>query len=135
MRRIAPVAFAILLVTAGPSQGDEWPQWRGPELDGTSNETGLPLSWSPTDNIAWKLELPAWSGSTPIIWGDTVFLNVADGENIWLWAVDRNGATGTASTTIAVTISGIISACAATSTTPCGSTPSQRLTGTAPTAA
>jgi outer membrane protein assembly factor BamB len=91
VRRIAPVAFAILLVTASPSQGDQWPQWRGPELDGTSKETDLPLNWSPTDNIAWKLELPAWSGSTPIIWGDTVFLNVADGESIWLWAVDRKG--------------------------------------------
>lgn len=91
MRRIAPVAFAILLVSAAPSQGTDWPQWRGPALDGTSDETGLPLQWSPTENIAWKLELPAWSGSTPIIFGDTVFLNVADGENIWLWAVDRDG--------------------------------------------
>src|SRR5690349_645364 len=46
-----------------------------------------------TKNIAWKLPLPAYSGSTPIIWGDTIFLNVATGSNtghIELWAVDRN---------------------------------------------
>jgi outer membrane protein assembly factor BamB len=82
-------AIAILLATPATGQGDDWPQWRGPALDGSSTETGLPVSWSPTENIAWKLELPAWSGSTPIIWGETVFLNVADGENIWLWAVGR----------------------------------------------
>jgi len=90
LRRTTVVALAILLGTAAPSQGDDWPQWRGPDLDGSSTETGLPLQWSPAENIDWKLELPAWSGSTPIIWGETVFLNVADGENIWLWAVSRD---------------------------------------------
>jgi outer membrane protein assembly factor BamB len=46
-----------------------------------------------TRNIAWKLPMPAYSGSTPIIWGDTIFLNVATGTNtghLELWAVDRN---------------------------------------------
>lgn len=46
-----------------------------------------------TSNVAWKLSLPAYSGSTPIIWGDTIFLNVATGSNtgqLELWAVDRN---------------------------------------------
>jgi len=45
-----------------------------------------------TDNVAWKLPLPAYSGSTPIIWGDTIFLNVATGANtgdLELWAIDR----------------------------------------------
>ncbi|MGQ0736261.1 MAG: PQQ-binding-like beta-propeller repeat protein [Acidobacteriota bacterium] len=47
-----------------------------------------------TKNIAWKLPLPAYSGSTPIIWGDRIFLNVATGANtghLELWAIDRNG--------------------------------------------
>jgi outer membrane protein assembly factor BamB len=46
-----------------------------------------------TKNVAWKLPLPAYSGSTPIIWGDTIFLNVATGTNtgeLELWAIDRN---------------------------------------------
>ena len=46
-----------------------------------------------TRNVAWTLPLPAYSGSTPIIWGETIFLNVATGANsgaIELWAVDRN---------------------------------------------
>ena len=46
-----------------------------------------------TKNIAWKLPLPAYSGSTPIIWGDTIFLNVATATNtgvLELWSIDRN---------------------------------------------
>ncbi|MGH9159063.1 MAG: PQQ-binding-like beta-propeller repeat protein [Vicinamibacteraceae bacterium] len=83
---LSAVASATLL--AG-----NWPQWRGPSLDGVSTDTGLPTTWSATDNVAWKLPLPAFSGSTPIIWDDLVFLNVATeratGE-LQLWAVDRN---------------------------------------------
>ena len=56
-----------------------------------SAEKNLPVKWSPTENIAWKLQLPQWSGATPVIWGDTIFLNVAeaDGHNLSLWAVSR----------------------------------------------
>ena len=65
--------------------------WRGPTGDGVSAEKNLPIKWSPTENIAWKLALPQWSGATPVIWGDTIFLNVAeaDGDDLSLWAVDR----------------------------------------------
>lgn len=72
---------------------ESWPQWRGPSLDGVSKETALPVRWSATENVAWKLPLPAFSGSTPIIWNDLVFLNVATARatgGMELWAVDRN---------------------------------------------
>ena len=62
-------------------------------MDGLSTEKSLPTTWSATENVAWKLPLPAYSGSTPIIWNDTVFLNVATERatgQIELWAVDRN---------------------------------------------
>ncbi len=96
MRRTLGFAFAILLISVSAGQGTprdddkNWPQWRGPALDGTSAETELPVAWSTTENIAWSLELPVWSGSTPIIWEETIFLSVSDGEKLWLWAVDRN---------------------------------------------
>jgi outer membrane protein assembly factor BamB len=70
-----------------------WPQWRGPELNGVSQETGLPLKWSNTENVAWKLAMPSRTGATPIVWGDHVFLNVADGDNLEVWCVDRNQGT------------------------------------------
>jgi len=68
---------------------ENWPQWRGPLLNGISGEKNLPLRWSSTQNVTWKLALPAWSGSTPIVWGDRIFLNVADQNNLYLWCVDR----------------------------------------------
>jgi outer membrane protein assembly factor BamB len=74
---------------AVPVAAENWPQWRGPLLNGLSAETNLPVRWSKTENIAWKLPLPEWSGSTPIVWGDRIFLNVAEGRNLSLWSIDR----------------------------------------------
>jgi outer membrane protein assembly factor BamB len=84
-------AFALLLVSLSGASAENWPQWRGPNLNSTSGETNLPVRWSPDDNIAWKLPMPAWSGSTPIIWEDRVFLNVADSGSLYLWCVNRRG--------------------------------------------
>src|ERR687897_1063185 len=92
------VVILVLLSIVGasrvPDSGPaEWPHWRGPSMDGVSTEKNLPTTWSATENVAWKLPLPAFSGSTPIIWNDTIFLNVATERatgQIELWAVDRN---------------------------------------------
>jgi len=78
-----------LLLLALAAWGEDWPQWRGPSLNGISGETGLPLHWSTTENIAWKLEMPGRSGATPIIWGNRIFLNVAEGDDLELWCVDK----------------------------------------------
>jgi outer membrane protein assembly factor BamB len=91
MRRIL-FAVALVFVHVVAGRADNWPQWRGPDANGVSRETNLPVKWGPNENIEWKLALPAWSGATPIIWGETIFLNVADGVDIWLWSVDRNKA-------------------------------------------
>ena len=53
---------------------DNWPQWRGPQQNGVSSARNLAASWSLEKNIIWKTELPSWSGSTPVIWKDRVFL-------------------------------------------------------------
>lgn len=86
------VAFLSGVLVAGLSAlaaADNWPQWRGPHLNGVSREANLPLKWSTQENVAWKLALPGRSGSTPIIWGDRIFLNVAEGDDISLWTVER----------------------------------------------
>ena len=80
--------FVVLLSNNAPA--GNWPQWRGPQLNGTSDERNLPLKWSATENLSWKLPLPDRSGSTPIVWGERVFLNVAEGDSLFLWCVDRN---------------------------------------------
>ena len=69
---------------------DNWPQWRGPQLNGLSGETNLPVNWSKTENITWKLPVPERSGATPIVWGDHIFLNTGEGAALSLWSVNRN---------------------------------------------
>ena len=80
----------LLILSSYPLvHADNWPQWRGPNMNGVSNEKNLPLRWTTEENIVWKLALPGVSGSTPIVWQDRVFLNVAEGEDLYLWCVDR----------------------------------------------
>src|SRR5947199_6706043 len=68
-------AFAILLIVLpGIVAADNWPQWRGPQGTGQSLETGLPTTWSPEENVRWKVPLPGPGMSTPIVWGSRVFL-------------------------------------------------------------
>jgi outer membrane protein assembly factor BamB len=83
----------VLAIFSPALRAENWPQWRGPSLNGVSGEKGLPVKWSKTENIAWKLAMPSWSGSTPIVWGDYIFLNVAEGADLFLWALDRTKGT------------------------------------------
>ena len=83
--------------TGALAAAEDWPMWRGPAQNGVSADRSLPLNWSATENVAWKLAIPTVSGSTPIVSGNSVFLSVAESANegapLALWAVDR--ATGT----------------------------------------
>ena len=83
--------LATLLVAASATRADNWPQFRGPNAQGASAETGLPLKWSATENVAWKTAIPGESWSSPAIWGDRVFLTSAtdSGESCRVLALDR----------------------------------------------
>ncbi|MDQ3012973.1 MAG: PQQ-like beta-propeller repeat protein [Acidobacteriota bacterium] len=97
MRRQLSLLFILIVLFCIASlvvvSADNWPQWRGPLLNGVSNEKNLPVKWSTEENITWKLPMPDRSGSTPIIWGNHIFLNMADGTKavgtLSFWAVDR----------------------------------------------
>ncbi|MBI5821886.1 MAG: PQQ-binding-like beta-propeller repeat protein [Verrucomicrobia bacterium] len=86
------IAAAVFATTAFAS---EWPSWRGSQLDGVSDETNIPTRWSSgtngTQNIAWKVAIPGSGHSSPIIWGDRVFVTtyVADGDKRILLCLDR----------------------------------------------
>jgi len=69
---------ALVLVPSCLARAGDWPQWRGPLLNGSTDEQDLPSSWSKTENIAWKAELPGAAASTPIISGDKVFISGVD---------------------------------------------------------
>lgn len=72
MRKLV-MAFALLFVSS-VAFADNWPEWRGPHGDGRCDEEGLPVTWSATDNVAWKVNLPTAGNSTPIVWEDRLFL-------------------------------------------------------------
>lgn len=74
--RTALLSAALCLGVGAPTAlgQDNWPQWRGPDQNGVSSATNLPLTWGPEQNIVWRTELPSWSGATPIIWGDRIFV-------------------------------------------------------------
>ena len=92
MRRAIGTGVLAVLAVATIS-AENWPQWRGPELNGVSPAKRLPTKWSTTENVAWKLAMPGRSGSTPIIWGEHIFLNVGTADatgDLELWTLDRN---------------------------------------------
>lgn len=82
----------LVFLASAPVAAENWPQWRGPNNDGVSQEQGLPSHWSKTDGIAWRLPLPGPAGATPVIWGDRIFLTSADGQNLVLICADTAGA-------------------------------------------
>lgn len=93
MRFTLICALAILMLSSVTASAQNWPQWRGPALNGVSSEKNLPSTWTNEENVTWKLAMPGWSGSTPVIWRDRIFLNVADGNDLSLWCVDKTKGT------------------------------------------
>jgi outer membrane protein assembly factor BamB len=65
--------LALLLFVA-PVFADNWPQWRGPLANGSTAEKGIAAEWSDTRNIAWKAKLGGLGVSSPVVWGDRVFV-------------------------------------------------------------
>jgi len=73
------------------SDGENWPQFRGPNGQGRSSETALPIKWSLNENIAWKTSIPGEGWSSPIVWDDQVFVSTATegGTSCRLLSLDR----------------------------------------------
>jgi outer membrane protein assembly factor BamB len=83
-------AFLFALFLPLVASAENWPQWRGPRLDGTSVGKGYATRWSATENVRWKTELPGLGHASPIIWKDRIFTVAAldTGERLLL-SVDR----------------------------------------------
>jgi outer membrane protein assembly factor BamB len=72
--RACLLAVLVAVATSTVVRTANWPQWRGPDAQGISDETGLPLEWSATANVAWKTAVSGQGHSQPIVWGNRVFL-------------------------------------------------------------
>lgn len=71
--------FAVPLFALGAAAAADWPQFRGPDRSGVSDETGLPTEWSAAKNIVWKTELPGAGASSPITYGDRIYVTCYSG--------------------------------------------------------
>jgi len=67
-------SVAALGLIALSAHAQNWPGWRGPTADGVTPEKNFPIKWSASDNIAWKTPIPGRGHSSPIVWGDRVFV-------------------------------------------------------------
>ena len=74
------VLTLLTLSVSGPTNAENWPGWRGPTGMGISGESNLPVEWSETNNIRWKVELQGAGVSAPVVWGERVFLTASDGR-------------------------------------------------------
>ena len=70
MTNLAHVYFGLLFCLGVSVSASDWPQWRGPDGQGHSSATGLPLTWSEAENVAWKTKIPGRGWSSPVIEGN-----------------------------------------------------------------
>jgi hypothetical protein len=70
-------ALFLYLIGSQAGRADDWPRWRGPDGNAVSPETQLPLHWSTGDNVRWKVAIEGEGFSSPIIWGQRIFLTTA----------------------------------------------------------
>ena len=75
--RAAIVVGVALLALTGVSATDQWPQFRGPHAGVVADDPALPETWSETDNVAWKTNIPGLGWSSPVVWDDHIILTSA----------------------------------------------------------
>src|SRR4029078_10142259 len=69
--------LSSMLLAADPAAERFWPQWRGPFASGVSRSADSPVEWSETKNIRWKTEITVRGSSSPVVWGDRLFVLTA----------------------------------------------------------
>src|SRR5947209_5888901 len=91
------LAVAFIFGSVRPAAGDNWPRFRGPNGTGIATDKHIPVQWD-DKSILWKVEIPGVGNSSPVIWGDHLFLQSAspdgtersllclsttDGKSVW----------------------------------------------------
>lgn len=94
MRSALVITIVVAAHAAGAiARGENWPGWRGPQRNGTSNDRGAPLTWSAETGVRWKAVLPGSGISNPIVWENRVLCTSSDGahqQDLHIVCVDRD---------------------------------------------
>lgn len=85
MKRLLPPGYGLLLgallaSSAALAETGNWPSYRGAAADGIAEGATLPETWSETENVVWRTKIPGWGWSSPIVWGDRIFVTSAVGK-------------------------------------------------------
>lgn len=88
------MALSLPSLPSASAVAADWPQFRGPFFDGSTDETGLPTTWSETEGLLWTAELPGPSAGTPVVWKDRVFVSSSSPETEALQALCLDAETG-----------------------------------------
>ena len=93
--RLVSTSLLLLFIASMASQSDaieNWPNYRGPSKDGRADDAKLPINWSEEENVTWKTAIKGKAWSTPVIWGDKIFVTNApeDGSNLSVHCLDKN---------------------------------------------
>ncbi len=94
IRRLAVQAFLVIVMGASTLPAADWPQWRGPQLNGSTEAKNLPVQWSPENNTRWRTELPGEGASTPVVANNRIFLTSTDRQNQDLHALCFDAVSG-----------------------------------------
>jgi len=89
------ILFILSWLFASAARAEQhWPDYRGPDGDGISQSTGLPVKWSETENVRWKTAIHSRGHSSPVIWGEQIWLTTATKEGHKLYALCLDKGTG-----------------------------------------
>ena len=83
-------AVTLTLLIASTTLAGNWPGWRGPTSNGVAQGSGYPVAWDKSKNILWEVDFPGVSGSTPVIWGDDLFLTTTTAGKNRALCIDKN---------------------------------------------
>ena len=89
---LAAVSSALYLAASASFAGENWPQFRGPAGDGVAHSTNLPIYWSENKNIVWKTAIHGLGCSSPVIYGQQIWLTTAtqDGTELSVLCLDKD---------------------------------------------
>lgn len=90
---LASLALHSRGVAADSPRSTDWPAWRGPRADGVADGRNLPIQWTRTKNVVWSVQLPGWGHSSPVVYGDRIFVTsevtVDKQKSLWTLCYDR----------------------------------------------
>ena len=90
-----PALLVVLVVVLSAARAEEnWPEFRGPTRQGLSDATGLPLTWSDSQNVKWQTAIHGKAWSSPVVFGEQVWITTATEEGNDLFAIAADRRTG-----------------------------------------